>query len=201
MELAPRAVSFGAHVLAVAWIYQAHLAPPPPLGQVHDVELVAPLYIPPSPPPPPDPKPRQPPPPINRARVQPRAAATPPESAQTEALPAPPAPPAPEGAPIGETIAREAYVRNAKPLHRPDPKYPRRAERTGREGFVTLRFTILETGAVTDVEVVDADPRGYFEQASTEAVSQWRYAPCEWNGVKVPISGVMTRLRFELLGD
>ncbi len=198
-HFAPRAISLGLHALAMAWIYQVHLTPPPPLARAHEVELIAPLYTPPPPPPPPDLTAPEPPPQITRARVQPRATATPPpESAQTAALPAPPAPPAPAGAPIGETVARESYVRNAVPLHRPDPRYPRRAARVGREGFVTLRFTILETGAVAGIEIVDADPRGYFERAAEEAVSQWRYAPCEWNGVKVRVPGVMTRLRFEL---
>jgi protein TonB len=198
-RVAPRAVSFAVHAVAVAWIYQAHLAPLPPLEIAREVELVAPLFVPPPPPLPPPEREAPPPEPIERARVRPRAPATPPpESAQTEALPAPPAPPAPPDAAIGETIAREAYVRSAKPLHRPDPKYPRRAARVGREGFVTLRFTILETGAVTDIEILDADPRGYFEEAAQEAVSRWRYAPCEWNGVKVSVPGVMTRLRFEL---
>ncbi len=199
-RFAPRAISLTLHALAVAWIYQVHLAPPPPLEIAREVDLVEPFFEPPPPPPPPPPDrlAPNPPPQITRARVRPRATAPPPDAAQTEALPAPPAPPAPDDAPIGETIARESYLRNAKPLHRPDPKYPRRAARGGREGFVTLRFTILATGSVTNIEVVDADPRGYFEQAAQEAVSQWRYAPCEWNGVKVPVPGVLTRLKFEL---
>ena len=197
-RIAPRALSFGLHALAVAWIYQAHLAPLPALESVREIELVAPLYTPP-PPPPPDREPPPAPAQITRARVQPRAAATPPpDSAQTEALPAPPAPPAIADAPIGETIAREDYVRSARPLHRPDPKYPSRAARSGREGFVTLRFTILASGAVSNIEILDADPRGTFEQSATDAVSRWRNAPCEWNGVRVAVPGVMTRLRFEL---
>lgn len=198
---APRAASLAVHGLVIGAIYQAHLTPPPPLAPVREIELVEPLFTPPPPPPPPPPErvPAEPPPQITRARAQPRAAATPPpEAAQTEALPAPPAPPAPADAPIGETIAREAWVRNARPIHRPEPKYPRRAARASREGSVTLRFTILASGAVANVEIVDADPPGWFEEAAAEAVSRWRYAPCEWNGVHVAVPGVLARLRFEL---
>jgi protein TonB len=196
---APRAISLALHGAAVAWIYQAHLAPLPALPAAREVELVAPLYVPPPPPPPRERAAPEPPREVTRARVRPRAAASPPpDSAQTEALPAPPAPPAPADAPIGETIQREVAVRGPQPLDRPEPAYPRRAARVGREGHVTLRFTVLATGAVADVEVVDAEPPGWFEEAARDAVLRWRYAPGEWNGVRVAVPGVMARLRFEM---
>jgi protein TonB len=186
------------HALAVAWIYQAHLTPPP-LPPVHEIELVAPLYVPPPPAPPPPPTQEPQPPRVTRARVQPRAtSAPPPETTATEQLPVPPAPPAPADAPIGATVATETHVRPARPVHRPEPEYPSRARRLGREGYVTVRFTILASGALANIEVLDADPRGFFEAAATAALARWRYEPCEWNGVKVDQPGVTTRLRFEL---
>jgi protein TonB len=139
------------------------------------------------------------PPPETRPRVQPRAtAAPPPEKAETEQLPVPPAPPAPADAPIGATVVREAHVRPATPVHRPEPRYPSRAKRLGREGYVTVRFTILASGSLSNIEIVDADPRGFFEDAATAALARWRYEPCEWNGVKVDQPGVTARLRFVL---
>jgi len=198
--LPSRALSFGVHALGVAWIYQAHLAPPPPLPPTHEVELVAAIYLPPPPPPPPPPPTQAPEsPPVTRNRIQPRPTATPPpEAAQTEALPVPPAPPGPADAPIGATVATETHVRAARPVHRPEPKYPSRARRLGREGYVTVRFTILASGAIANIEILEADPRGFFEAAATAALARWRYAPCEWNGVKVDQPGVTTKLRFEL---
>jgi len=198
--LAPRALSLAIHALAVAWIYQAHLAPLPPLPPVREVELVAPLYVPPPPPPPPPPdRTPQPPPQATRERVRPRAvAAPPPDTADTEALPAPPAPPAPADATIGGVVATETHVRAAIPLHRPEPKYPMRAKRLGREGHVTVRFTVLASGAIANIEILDADPQGFFEAAATAALARWRYQPCEWNGVKVDQPGLTTKLRFEL---
>ncbi|HEU4429848.1 MAG TPA: TonB family protein, partial [Myxococcota bacterium] len=163
------------------------------------VELVAPLYVPPPPPPPPLPTTTPEPPRATRNRIQPRPTSTPPpETARTEELPVPPAPPAPADAPIGATVATETHVRAARPLVRPDPIYPSRARRLGREGYVTVRFTILASGALANIEILDADPRGFFEAAATAALARWRYEPCEWNGVKVDQPGVTTRLRFEL---
>ncbi len=193
-------LSFGVHAAAVAWIYQAHLAAPPALPPPALVELVEPLHRPPPPPPAPPQQARpEPPPEGTRARVQPRAAAEPPpEHAATEALPVPPAPPAPEDAPIGQTVGTETDMRAPVPIDRPDPKYPRRAERMGREGWVTLRFTILASGEVSEIEIVDAKPPGFFEDAASAAVSRWRYRPGLWNGVPVAVPGVLTRISFEL---
>lgn len=67
-------------------------------------------------------------------------------------------------------------------VHMQEPEYPRRAMRYGREGWVELEFVIGVDGNVRDVEVLDADPRGYFEDAAAEAISQWRYRPFVENG-------------------
>ncbi len=57
------------------------------------------------------------------------------------------------------------------------PVYPRGAEQKGTEGWVELEFTVAETGAVTDVDIVNASPRGVFDQAAAGALAQWRYKP------------------------
>ena len=37
-------------------------------------------------------------------------------------------------------------------------------------------FTVLPSGKVSDVRIVDAEPRGVFEAAAIESVSHWIYA-------------------------
>ncbi len=80
-----------------------------------------------------------------------------------------------------------------------DPVYPPAALHNRIEGWVELMFTITETGAVRDVEVVDAQPRGVFEAAATQAVGNWRFRPRLANGQPVPRRSVVT-LRFNLEG-
>ena len=46
-----------------------------------------------------------------------------------------------------------------------------------REGIVVLRLLISEKGAVDNVAVVRAEPRGIFEQAAIEAFSKARFSP------------------------
>jgi len=63
------------------------------------------------------------------------------------------------------------------PLVRIAPQYPRRAAMKGTEGWVKLEFTILEDGTVTDVDVIDADPKRVFDTAAKKAILRWKFKP------------------------
>ena len=77
------------------------------------------------------------------------------------------------------------------------PVYPRAAEQRGTEGWVELEFTVAETGAVTDVAVVNASPRGVFDQAAAGALAQWRYKPIMRDS-KATAQRARIRIRFSL---
>jgi len=62
-----------------------------------------------------------------------------------------------------------------RPLTDIEPDYPDMAQL--REGVVVLRLLISERGAVDNVAVVRAEPRGIFEQAAIEAFSKARFSP------------------------
>lgn len=85
-----------------------------------------------------------------------------------------------------------------QPLVRSDPVYPRNAIARGIEGWVELQFTISGSGAVTDVTVIDADPKGLFDAAASKAVQSWKYAPRVREGRAVEQRGVRVVLRFDL---
>jgi protein TonB len=80
-----------------------------------------------------------------------------------------------------------------------DPVYPAAAFRDHVEGWVELMFTITETGAVRDIEVVDSEPRGVFEAAASEALGAWRFKPRLANGLPVSHRSTIT-LRFNVDG-
>jgi len=84
------------------------------------------------------------------------------------------------------------------PLVRIPPDYPPRALSRGIEGWVTVQFTITETGSVKDAIVVDADPANVFNDAALAAIARWRYNPRVVNGQAVERVGVQTQIRFEL---
>lgn len=63
------------------------------------------------------------------------------------------------------------------PLVRVAPQYPRHAARKGIEGWVKVEFTILEDGSVSDVSVVDAEPKRIFDREAIRAVMRWKFKP------------------------
>jgi protein TonB len=84
------------------------------------------------------------------------------------------------------------------PMVRVNPQYPPRAASRGIEGWVHLRFTVTALGSTDDIQVVEADPRGYFETAAKSAVKRYKYKPRVEDGVAVPTEGVEVLLSFKL---
>lgn len=68
------------------------------------------------------------------------------------------------------------------------PNYPRQAKMNGVEGTVVVKYTVTETGAVTDIRIV----RGPAElrDAVLEAMRTWRFRPAILDGRPVAVSRV-----------
>lgn len=84
------------------------------------------------------------------------------------------------------------------PIVKVAPVYPRRAQTQGTEGWVLLRFTVTETGAVVDPEVVDSEPPGVFDRAAKNAVQRFKYKPRVINGQAQRVQGVEHLITFKL---
>lgn len=86
--------------------------------------------------------------------------------------------------PSGERVGEQAgdTPAEAVPVVRVDPKYPRKAARAGREGWVKLAFTITPSGGVANVRVVESRPRRVFDRAARRALEQWRFRPQRIDG-------------------
>ncbi len=78
--------------------------------------------------------------------------------------------------------AVEDIVIPAKALNIVPPEYPRSAERRGTQGYVKLRFRVLPTGDINDIEVIDSQPSTIFNQAAIEAIEKSSFAPATRNG-------------------
>lgn len=86
----------------------------------------------------------------------------------------------------------------AVPVLRIDPRYPPKALREGKEGWVKLRFTIAVDGSTKDIEVVDARPRRLFEAEARRALARWKYQPRIVAGRAVEQPGELVQLDFVL---
>jgi protein TonB len=112
------------------------------------------------------------------ATPPPAATPTAPPSAAQQPAPAPtqPTPPPEQPAP-----APAAAVRTAGQLppviSQVSPRYPPLALRRRIEGFVELSFTVQPDGRVTDISVIDSEPRTLFNREAINAMERWRFAP------------------------
>lgn len=96
------------------------------------------------------------------------------------------------------TAAGKLQSKPMKVVHRPAPHYPRRARRRGIEGDVVVGFTVTSSGGVEQVRVIEAVPKGYFEDAALEAARQFRFSPAVVGGEVIAVADVRNRFSFRL---
>ena len=97
------------------------------------------------------------------------------------------------GGPGGMNIAEGDYL----PIVRVAPVYPARALSRGLEGYVDMSFTVTSTGTVKD-PIVLFSTSSLFERAATRAVLKFKYKPRVVDGIPVDVSGVKTRISFQI---
>lgn len=102
---------------------------------------------------------------------------------------------------LGDPGAGMSRDGDAQPIVRVEPRYPPAAARDGVEGWVRLRFTIDETGGVTDIEVIESEPRRVFDNEARRALRRWRYAPQVVDGEPQRQEGMTVQLDFTLDGS
>ncbi|WP_052154930.1 energy transducer TonB [Aliiglaciecola lipolytica] len=84
------------------------------------------------------------------------------------------------------------------PMIRISPKYPVHAARDGIQGWVKLKFSIDVSGAVKDIEVIDAQPKRTFDREARKALKKWKYKPQIVDGKPVEKTGLEVVLDFKL---
>ena len=87
---------------------------------------------------------------------------------------------------------------DATPIVRIEPRYPVQAARDGLQGWVKLRFSIMEDGSVDEVEVIEAEPRRVFDREAIRALRRWKYSPKVVDGKPLKQTGQQVQLDFTL---
>ena len=87
---------------------------------------------------------------------------------------------------------------DATPIVRIEPRYPVQAARDGLQGWVRLRFSIMEDGSVDEVEVIEAEPRRVFDREAIRALRRWKYSPKVVDGKPIKQTGQAVQLDFTL---
>ncbi|MCX7738597.1 MAG: energy transducer TonB [Hydrogenothermaceae bacterium] len=83
------------------------------------------------------------------------------------------------------------------PRFRTSPEYPKSARAKNITGYVVLSILVDEDGSVQQVEVLESQPARVFEEASINAVKQWKFEPGRYKGKPVK-TWVKQVVKFEL---
>jgi len=83
------------------------------------------------------------------------------------------------------------------PLVRINPQYPRDAAMNQLEGYVTIEFTITETGSVRNPRVIDSKPPQVFDREAIRAILRWKFKPRVVNGEAIERQATQT-IEFNL---
>lgn len=65
------------------------------------------------------------------------------------------------------------------PLSTARPQITEYAYRRGIEGWVVVVYTVGTNGRVTNIRIVDAEPKGLFEGPTVESIANWIYEPTD----------------------
>jgi protein TonB len=85
------------------------------------------------------------------------------------------------------TMTADAVDDPPKPRTRVPPSYPDKARQRGITGYVTLKLKVTSNGSVDSVRVVEASPRGIYEESAFASIKQWDFAPAVYQGNPVDI--------------
>ena len=84
------------------------------------------------------------------------------------------------------------------PIVKVAPQYPRRALSRGIQGYTIVEYTVTKQGTVKDPVVIEAKPETIFNDASIKSVLRYKYKPRVVDGQPIEVSGVRTKITFEL---
>lgn len=82
-------------------------------------------------------------------------------------------------------------------LPRAAPPFPYRARQRNVSGAVTVKLRVEKDGSVGSVEILEAEPKGYFEDSVLRTVPTWRFQPGIIAGQPVA-SWVVTTIQFDI---
>lgn len=87
---------------------------------------------------------------------------------------------------------------DARPIVRVNPKYPIDAARNGLEGWVVLAFDINAIGEVTNIKIVDSEPKRVFDKAAKQALKKWKYRAKSQDGKAIAQHNFTVQLDFKM---
>lgn len=101
------------------------------------------------------------------------------------------------GSSIADFVKQTKESRSARLLEQSKLIFPNEARKQNISGFVNLKILIGVSGGVDRVEVVNADPPGFFEKSAIESIKNWKFEPA-FNEGQAQASWIAQKIKFEL---
>jgi periplasmic protein TonB len=95
------------------------------------------------------------------------------------------------------TSAGSGETRDAMPVSSIRVRYPSTALRNNQEGWVDVQYTVNADGSVSNVQVVNAEPRHIFDNAAVDAIRRAKFSPALRDGAAIA-SQQQKRIEFKL---
>lgn len=80
----------------------------------------------------------------------------------------------------------------------PKPLYPSLALRRGLEGEVLVEYSIDSTGKAVDIKILEASPRGFFDNSTVRALQNATFGVAYNGGEAIPVQGVKKRFIYQI---
>ena len=95
------------------------------------------------------------------------------------------------------TQASSGNFTTHKLISSPPPSFPKRAQNRGKEGSALVDYTIMISGNVTNVRLLNETPKGFgFGQAALRAAKGLKYIPSSRNGEPIVSTRVSREYKF-----
>jgi TonB family protein len=102
------------------------------------------------------------------------------------------------GAGFMADLVRQAKTsRGARLVEKANPVFPHEARSQNISGSVNVKILIGISGGVEKIEIVNAEPPGFFEKSAIESIKKWRFEPALNEG-QAQASWISQKIKFEL---
>lgn len=89
----------------------------------------------------------------------------------------------------------------AMPLYRTQPNYPIPAQQKGLEGWVLLKYDDDTSGTLSNIAVLNSEPKRIFDREAVRALKKWKFKPAMTNGMPIASAGQTVKIEFNMDQD
>lgn len=93
--------------------------------------------------------------------------------------------------------SKSSQTSDVQILSKTEPQFPDSAKKKNITGYVRLQITIDQSSAIKSIDIIEANPEGYFESAAVDSVRNWKFTAAYQNGAPVE-STIKRRIEFKL---